>query len=65
MNEMLSAALLQWKKIAKVIGTVNSVIILTIFYFLIISPIAIIRKTIKLFKTKEDESSFWLDYESP
>ena len=53
-----------WKKLANKIGKVNSVIVLTIFYFLIIGPVAIIIKIYKLFKSKKKSESYWRDYQS-
>ena len=52
-----------WKRIARTVAKVNSYIILTLFYFLIIGPIALIKKIIDLFSKKVSEESYWVSKE--
>jgi len=53
----------RWKRIAKTVAKVNSYIILTLFYFLIIGPVALIKKIINLFSKKVPEESYWVSKE--
>lgn len=49
-----------WKSFAQAFGRFNAHLILTLFYFLIIGPIAIIRRGIKLLSSKNNKDSYWL-----
>lgn len=43
------------------IGKVNSLILLSIFYYLILGPVAILYRLSKLFKPRDkDRTSYWL-----
>ena len=52
-----------WKRFAKILGTINSYLILTILYFLVIGPISSLRKIIKKFSRKLPKDSYWLPKE--
>jgi len=51
-----------WLSFTRLLGKINSFLLLTLFYFFIIGPIALIRKVILRFKKKEVES-YWIDCE--
>jgi|GEM_PF-2048886 hypothetical protein len=50
-----------WMKFAKVLATINSFIILFVFYFIIIGIYAVIGKLVSFFlaKNQKMDSSFW------
>ena len=56
----LNIAYVRWKKIARVIGKVNSFILLTVFYFLVFGFIAVMRKVVVLFLKKPVSQSYWI-----
>ncbi|MFC1748555.1 hypothetical protein ACFL2V_07080 [Pseudomonadota bacterium] len=48
-------------KLLRVVGVVNSVILLTLFYYLILGPIAVVRKMFsKVNDGEEIKSSYWV-----
>lgn len=52
-----------WMRLAKFLGRINSRILLTIFYFLIFGPIALIRRVFLLSKKTKNQNSTWQDKE--
>jgi len=54
-----------WKKIAHFIGRVNTFIILSLFYFIILAPVAITKKIFRLFRKKSAQKSYWIEKERP
>lgn len=52
-----------WKIFARTLGRINSKILLTVFFFLILGPIALIRKIVFLFKPRPAHATFWLKKE--
>ncbi|MBI2625281.1 MAG: hypothetical protein HYW70_03030 [Candidatus Nealsonbacteria bacterium] len=61
MKETIKKIWGKWKGVTRVWGVFNSYIILTLFYFLIIGPVAIVRKLIKLRQTPQN--SYWIKKE--
>ena len=49
-----------WKKIANFIGRFNTHIILSIFYFLMIGFVFLIKKIINFFSSKPLYNSYWI-----
>ena len=47
-----------WKKFGKILGKINTTIILSVIYYLIISPIGLIKQ---LVTPKQRQNSYWLD----
>lgn len=55
-----------WMKFARLLGRVNAVVFLTIFYFLLIGPAALVLKVFGrdlLDRRAEDRASYWYDKE--
>ncbi|HJN62442.1 MAG TPA: hypothetical protein QGH92_02565 [Candidatus Parcubacteria bacterium] len=50
----------KWIYAARIFGKVNSFVILTLFYFIIIGPISLARKFFNLFRSKEQPESYWV-----
>lgn len=48
----------KWKEIVRVWGILNSFLILTLFYFVIIGPVALIRRVAKSRTSNQD--SYWI-----
>lgn len=48
-----------WKSFTRVWGRFNAYLILTLFYFLIIGPVSLLRKIIKNFSSKTGKDSYW------
>ncbi len=45
----------------KLFGKVNSILLLSIFYYLILGPVAIVAQIVKVFKLRPSEAnSYWL-----
>jgi len=59
-NKYLKVFWEYWKKFGKVLGKIQTTIILTIIYYLVISPIGIIKK---LVSPKKKTLTYWLDIE--
>ena len=61
---MLRVVKLIWKPVEKLllfIGRVNTVLLLSIFYYLILGPVAIGVKLVKIFSAKKgSQSSYWI-----
>lgn len=53
-----------WKIFARTLGRINTKIILSLFFFFIFGPIALIRKLFYLFKKKSSANTFWIKKES-
>src|SRR3989338_1451741 len=53
-----------WKIFAKTLGKINTLILLTLFLFLILGPIALIKKIPRLFLKKRFQNTFWVKKES-
>ncbi|MAF42796.1 MAG: hypothetical protein CMI54_01325 [Parcubacteria group bacterium] len=53
----------KWKYAARIFGKVNSFVILTLFYFIIIGPISLLRKLVKVFHSKGQQKSYWVSPE--
>ena len=47
-----------WKKFGKILGKIQTTIILTVIYFVVISPIGLIKS---IFTPKKHSGSYWLD----
>lgn len=60
MNRILDKIWQGWKKIAHAIGKVNTRILLTLFYFIIIGFVALIKNIIKVFSSKSIKDSNWI-----
>lgn len=59
---MLNVLKTIWKPVEKAlrfVGKVQSAILLTVFYLIILAPIGIIFKIIKIFKPQLKVSSYW------
>lgn len=55
-----------WMKFARLLGRVNAMVFLTIFYFLLIGPAALVLKVFGrdlLGRRAEDRASYWYDKE--
>lgn len=58
----LKTAYRYWMKFARVAGRVNSAIILSLLFILLLGPYALVWKLAQLLvKRKHKESSFWLE----
>jgi len=51
-----------WKKFGKILGKIQTTIILTVIYFLVISPVGLIKS---IFTPKKLTGSYWLDLPQP
>ncbi len=57
---------LRWMAFARVLGRVNTMVLLTVFYFAILGPVALILRILRkdlLDRWFEDRSSYWYDRE--
>lgn len=59
MKKFLNILWQRWKRIALFIGKVQTAIILSLIYYLIITPIGILTQILKLL-TRQTPSSYWL-----
>ena len=59
MKKHLSAILSAWKKITRVIGTIQTFIILTLVYYLVLTPIGLLLQVANVFQT-HSKKSYWL-----
>jgi hypothetical protein len=59
----------QWLKVSRSIGKVNTLILLTLMYYLVITPVALIKRTLggKPLPTKPDKTaaSYWVSRPEP
>lgn len=62
---LLNALRLTWDKIGHVLGTINTYVLLTVFYFLILSPLGMIMrlfgKDILQLKWLKNKNTYWED----
>jgi ABC-type glycerol-3-phosphate transport system permease component len=62
---LLSPLRLVWDKIGHVLGIINTYILLTLFYFLILTPLGlmmrIMQKDILKLKLRGDQTTYWED----
>lgn len=47
-----------WKKFGKILGKIQTTIILAVIYFVVLSPIGLIKS---IFTPKKQTGSYWLD----
>jgi hypothetical protein len=60
----LTAAWAGWKKIAHVIGTFNARVLLTVFYVLLVTPIALILRAVAdPLRLARHSDTYWLPVE--
>lgn len=62
MKNFLKSLWQKWKKIASFIGKVQTAIILSLIYYLIITPLGILTQIIPLI-SQQTPSSYWLKRE--
>jgi len=51
-----------WLKLGHILGVINTTLLLTVFYFIIITPVGLLRKVMgkdTFGKVKEHEGSLW------
>jgi ABC-type glycerol-3-phosphate transport system permease component len=62
---LLNPLRLVWDKIGHVLGIINTYILLTLFYFLILTPLGLImrimQKDILKLKLRSDQTTYWED----
>lgn len=44
----------------KAFGRVNSALLLTVFYYLILGPVAVVFQIVKVFKVEKKTKSYWI-----
>ena len=59
MKKLLDVFWQKWKKIALLIGKAQTAIILSIIYYLVITPFGILAQIIRLI-TQQPSASYWL-----
>ncbi len=59
MKKHFSVILNEWKKIAKVVGIVQTYIILTLVYYFVLTPIGLLLQAANVFKT-HSKKSYWV-----
>ena len=47
-----------WKKFGRILGKIQTTIILSLIYYLIVTPIGLIKK---IFLAKQNLNTYWLD----
>lgn len=47
-----------WKKFGRILGKIQTTIILSLIYYLIVTPIGLIKK---VFSPKQNLNTYWLD----
>ena len=52
-----------WMKFAHVLGWVNGRILLTLLYFLVVGPYAIVRMIGRIFRSRKSPESYWIKKE--
>ena len=50
----------KWKNFSRVFARLNFNLIMTFFYWLIIGPVSLMRKAVKVFSSQPNKESYWL-----
>lgn len=65
MRTVLQYAYRYWMVFARTLGKINSVIILTLLFFVVVGPYALVKKTIRMMRTLSRQAAapqtYWVD----